>query len=39
MSGGKGGDAERLERVNRYLTIGIALLAITIVLLLVSDFA
>jgi len=32
-------NARRLEKINRYLMIGIAVLVITVVLLLVIDFA
>ena len=30
--------AERLEKINRYLTIAVALLVISVILLLVVDF-
>jgi hypothetical protein len=33
------GNVRRLERINRYLTIGTVVLVITVVLLAISDFA
>ena len=31
------GNAQRLEKLNRYLTIGVALLAVSVVLFLILD--
>jgi len=39
MSGVTEDNAQRLEKVNRYLMVGIALLVIAVILILIEDFA